>query len=219
VRFKVALAYGARALYNDLRGGGSKNNSEPLLPSHLPVRLVLEQIGFNLHLNPAVTETTALENALQPVQQSCQSAVSRWLGFRNARTLSQRVYYTSDSCVQSLLDERLILCIPEINNVGSKQPRYGVQAPSDTVLTRHYGVLTLDRPRGVYKYDNSVDSTTGMIDQFLCNNDACANGCNVTAAGNAPTLCLSFHLLRSDGSAYVSCGDTLVASVEICYIN
>jgi hypothetical protein len=218
-RFKIQLAYGARALYNDLFGIHDGNAPERRLPSHLLVHLTLEEIGFNLHMNPAVTETTALEGSLQPVQTSSQSAVSRWLGFRNARTLSQRHCYTSDSCVQSLLDERLILCIPEINNVGRKQPRYGVQAPTDTALIRHYGVLTLDRAHAVYKYDNSTDSTTGIIDQFLCNNNTCPETCNVSAAGTAPTQCLSFHLLRSDGSAYVSCGDALVASVEICYIN
>lgn len=214
VRYKVALAYGARALYNDLRG----TDGERCLPSYLPVRMRLEPLGFNLHMNPAATLKHMLDSTLPVVRPSAQSAISKWLGFRNARTLSERRFYTSDSCVQSLLDERLLLSIPEINNYGRKQPRYGVQSPFDTALTRHYGVLTLDRPSGVYKYDNSTDSMAGFLDQHACNADSCPNGCSAVS-GSTPETSLSFHLLRSDGSAYVSCGDTLVVSVEICFAN
>lgn len=216
-RFKVALDYKADGLYSDLTGLPTPE----CLPPCLPVTLRFEAIGFNLHMNPAVTEKPMLDSSLPTTHFSAQSAVSRWFGFRNAATLSCRRYYTSDSCIQSLLDERLILRIPELDGFGSKQPRYGVMSPLDTVLTRHYGVLTLDRPSGVYKYDNSTDSLTGFLELHRCTaSETCAGGFPaVGTSGNSTKQGLSFHLLRSDGSAYTSCGDTLVASVEICYSN
>ena len=216
VKYKLALDYNGRKLYNDLHG----TKDEVCVPSHLPLRMTLEPIGFNLHMNPTQTEKHMLDTDLPAVRHSAQSAVSKWLGFANAQTLSGNSVYTSTSTPQSLLDERLILCIPEINQCGRKLPRYGVQSPFDTALTRHYGVLVLKRAEGVYRYDNSVDSLTGFLDSHHCNDDNCPNGCRaINAAGNSPTKCLSFHLLRSDGSAYVSGGDTLVSSVELCFVN
>ena len=216
VKYKIELDYNGRNLYNALRG----SKGDQCVPPNLPLRMTIEPIGFNLHMNAAQTEKHMLDNDKPVVRHSAQSAVSKWLGFKNAQTLSNSIVYHSTSTAQSLLDERLILSIPEINQCGRKQPRYGVQSPFDTALTRHYGVLVLNRANGVYEYSNAVDSLHGYLDLHQCNNDGCPNGCNaVSASGNSPTKCLSFHLLRSDGSAYVSGGDALIASVELCFVN
>lgn len=217
IKYKLALGHGGRALYNQLRGT-QETSSE--LPSYLPVKITVEPIGFNLHMNSASTQTkAATENALVPVKPSTQNAISKWLGFHNTTTLSNQKFYTSNSCIQSLLDERLILVVPEINDYARAQPRYGVFSPADETLSRHYGVLTLDRPSGVYKYDNSSDSLFGFASMDRCSVDPCNSvGCGLNAS-NSRVQHLSFHLLRSDGSAYVSCGDALVSSVEICYSN
>ncbi len=217
IKYKLALGYGARSLYNLLRG--VDETSSPL-PSYLPVKVSFESIGFNLHFNSASTETTAAtENALTPVRPATQNAITKWLGFYNTTTLTGRKFYVSNSCIQSLLDERLILLVPEIERFARAEPRYGVYSPSDKVLVRHYGVLILDRPSGVYKYDNSSDSLLGFMSMDRCTIDPCNSVSCSNIGPNSSVQHLSFHLLRSDGSAYVSCGDSLIASVEICYSN
>ena len=217
-KYKVALDYGARAFFTALYG----TNAPEDLPTAVRACVLIEPVGFNVHMNGTPTPVPEdRREQLLTITHSAQTAVSKWLGFANARTLQGRKLYTSTSCPVSLIDARLILSIPEINNCGRKMPRYASQSPHDAGLVRHYGVLVLNRRTGTYRYDAAIDSMSGYTTSYLCGANCGPGGsCEVVgSSANTPTKCLSFHLTRSDGSAYVSCGDTLIASVELCFIN
>ena len=207
VHYKVALHYQPKKLRAALLGDEGGDDCPTL-----KLRMTLEPVGFNLHLNPGRTTSFKEHDGLPRLVKSTHSAASKWLGFYSAQTKSGRTVYASDSCAQSLLDERLILIVPEINECGRTVPRYAAESEQNDALVKHYGVLNLDRVAGVYRYDNTSDSLSGAC--YGCG----ANSCQcVESSAKAAVKTLSFHLLRSDGSAYDTCGEPLVASVELCF--
>lgn len=188
----------------------------PAPPPNSVVCALASPVGFNVHLHPALPPVAS--NNLKPSVSSSErvaaewSAVARWLGFDNPATRSGETSYTSASGGTVLLDEYILLRIPELCTIGLSEHRatyYNQLSPFDDVLEEVYAVLVLDRGSLAYRYSSTRFANDGFLRavQFLTR----------PSSGQTCTPTLSFQLLRPDGSPYETGGSPLVASVGIYY--
>lgn len=189
-------------------------------------------VGFNLHLHSAEPpeQSNNRKDSITSFDRvsSQRSAVSRWLGFRPL-TRSDRTSYTADGSAEALVDEVLLLRIPELCTTGLSESRgahYTQLSPFEDVLEEHYAILLLDRPRAVYRYDGTLTAglaTSSSARVAAAISQAVRQGMEQHA--NAVTLSgsmvrpafVSFVLLRPDGTPYGTGGFPLSASLEVVY--
>lgn len=185
-------------------------------PQNHNVCLLASPVGFNVHLHPAVPPVAS--NNLKPNVSSNErtaaqlSAVARWLGFNDPATRSGERSYTSGSGGIVLLDDYILLLIPELCTIGVSEQRatyYNQLSPFNDVLEEVYAVLVLDRGTLTYRFSS---------DRF--GSDAFVRVVQMLAPQSTGQTCpptLSFQLLRPDGSAYETGGSPLVASLGFYY--
>lgn len=183
-------------------------------------RVTPSPVGFNLHLHPALPPLDSEKPNLSSNERlaSQKSAVARWLGFTKPFTRSDCRSYTSNAAPQSILDERLILRIPELVTLGLSEQRenhYHQVSPFDRILSENYNVLALDRARGAYRFDAaSAGPSLGLGIGLVPPSNVLAPQ---TASQQPCTPSLTFQLYRPDGTPYETGGFALVASLEVVY--
>src|SRR5690606_18976156 len=111
-------------------------------------RVIPSPVGFNLHLHPALPPLDSEKPNVASNERlaSQKGAVARWLGFTKPFTRSNCRSYTSNAAPESILDERILLRIPELVTLGLSEQRenhYQQLSPFDPILSESYNVLSL----------------------------------------------------------------------------
>jgi hypothetical protein len=177
-------------------------------------------VGFNLHLHGAsplqqassVNYTDAEKSKLVPVAAQ-STPVTRYLGFSTPETRTGAFIYTSDTLPTSIIDENILVVVPELAPAASSNNRHTLYAntsPFDRLLQQVYAQLVLDRQRKAYLAGPDIVANPLAICREICI-DACINGIS-------PLPSITIVLLRPDGSPYYLNGGQYVFTFEMAFV-
>lgn len=173
-------------------------------------------VGFNVHLHRDAPSDDACKSyfdteksrALRVVSQN--NAVTRYLGFLSPTTRSGAFCYQSDRPPATLVDEALLVRVPELLPLAISEARntlYAAPSPFDARLSEYYSQLLLDRSSGEYR---AGSYTTGSLAQAEA----------VGAPGSSHVNCLqhmTVQLLRPNGDVYQAQGNNFQLTFELVY--
>jgi hypothetical protein len=155
-------------------------------------------VGFNLHLSPQMPPRFTSSRISQ------NNALQQWLGFLTPSTRTGCQSYTSDRCPASIIDQQILMVIPELCSLNDGRPSVFTQtSPFESQLVEVYGKLQLDAG-GYYRFG---------VPGVLSNLYTCVSE-------NSSITCppyITVQLLRSDGTAYRTGGNSLVFDLEMIY--
>ena len=178
-------------------------------------------VGFNLHLHSNVPSNESTFNYFDsdkssvPQQVAAVNAVTRFLGFRRPTTRSGSFCYTSDQVPASIIDETLLIRVPELLALATSESRdtlYTPQSPFDTAMTQYYAQFLLNRANGLYRASPAL---VAPLPDLSAPRDL------LPAKGSSGVPCLqsvTVQLLRPDGSAYSTHGNPFVVTFELIYV-
>lgn len=177
-------------------------------------------VGFNLHLHPrepaANSTLNYADKEKSAIEQTASqaNALTRYLGFFDPSTKIGSFCYTSDQVPGSIIDESVLVQIPELLPLATSESRdtlFSPDSPFDQAMTQYYAQLLLDRGTGVYR---AYPATVAPLPEPSAPRD-------VLPAAGAPGVTwpnkISVQLFRPDGSVYNLHANPFVVAFELVF--
>lgn len=178
-------------------------------------------VGFNLHLNGSAPRNESAFNYFDsqksaiPQRVASANVVTRFLGFQRPTTRSGAFRYTSDQTPASVIDESILVQVPQLLALATSESRetlYTPQSPFDSAMTQYYAQLLLDRATGIYRAYPALVSP-------LPNWSAPRDLLPASGASGVPCLqSMTVELLRPDGNPYRARNNPFVLTFELIYV-